>query len=73
MQAQKGSRGTNVDVFKLGVRWGWVVNSTTRLQSFGVRKEIVGRNPRPVWTSVERRKSILYKEPTRCNFGSIVY
>jgi hypothetical protein len=73
MQAQKGSSGMNVDVFNLGARWGWVVNSTPHLQSFGSRKEIAGRTPRPVWTSVERRISILYKEPTRCNFGSIVY
>jgi len=25
-----------------------------------------------VWVSVQH-KSILYKEPTRCNFGAIVY
>jgi hypothetical protein len=55
MDAQKGSRGMTVDVFNLDARWGWVVNSTPRLQSFDAHKEKVGRTPRTIWTSVERR------------------
>jgi len=58
MQAQKWGRGMTVDVFNLGTSWGSVVNSTARLQNFGAREEKVGRTPRPVWTSVERRKSL---------------
>ena len=63
VEAQRGSSGTALPIFKRGARCGWVVNATRR--PFYPR----GRDPvptvreagwarGPVWTNVEQRKSL---------------
>jgi hypothetical protein len=55
MKAQKGSKGIDYSFFNLGVRWGWVVNTTPRplYPQEGDPVPILQEDvwaPHPVWT-----------------------